>query len=223
VWSADIFTCFERGVMSDDDERHVVVNHHADSPGFAGIAGFAAAMSMLLGRGPVSRLALAQADVTAQDRVVDIGCGHGAAARAAARRGAQVIGVDPAPVMLRVARALTRGNTTVTWMRGTAEAVPLGDGAATVLSSIATIHHWDDVDAALAEAHRVLAPGGRLLAIERRTRPGAKGVAGHGWTDDQAAAFAVRCQAAGFSDIDSRTCQAGRRSVFVVRATRASL
>ena len=105
-------------------------------------------------------------------------------------------GVDPAAVMLRLARALTRGSK-VAWVDGTAESLPLDDASATVLWSLLTVHHWDDIDQGLAEARRVLAPNGRLLAAERRSTPGATGHASHGWTDEQAAAFADRCRSRG--------------------------
>lgn len=55
--------------------------------------------------------------------------------------------------------------------------VPLPDQSATVLWSFASVHHWADLDAALSEAKRVLRPQGRLVAIERHSRPG---VGGHG-------------------------------------------
>ena len=71
----------------------------------------------------------------------------------------------------------------------------------------------------MAEAHRVLAPGGRLLVAERRVREGATGLASHGWTDAQAASFAAHLTRAGFTDIETEHCHAGRRMV-VVTATR---
>jgi SAM-dependent methyltransferase len=154
-----------------------VPNHHADYPGFSGMGGLLAGLTMLIGRGAVARLAADLTAVAGQDRVVDVGCGPGAAAREAARRGAAVIGLDPAPVMLTLARRLTRRDASITWTEGAAEAMPLPDGSATVVWSIATVHHWRDLDAGLSEVRRVLAPGGRLLAIERRTRPGARGLA----------------------------------------------
>ena len=89
-----------------------------------------------------------------------------------------------------------------------------------MLWSIATVHHWRDLDAGLAEARRVLAPGGRLLAIERRTRAGARGLASHGWTDEQAALFAGACRAAGFSDPRVTIDRRGRRTMLVVQAIR---
>lgn len=198
----------------------LVPNHHADHRGFSGITGLLAGLTMLVGRGAVARLA---ADLTAtndNDHVVDVGCGPGAAMREAARRGARATGIDPAPVMLKLARWLTRRGSSITWAEGAAEALPLGDGSATVLWSIATVHHWPDLNAGLAEARRVLTSRGRFLAIERRTRPGARGLASHGWTDRQAATFVDRCHDAGFTDVALERCRPGRKTLLVVRATR---
>src|ERR1700756_6056112 len=91
-----------------DDSPLPVVNHHADHEGFGGVIGLVTALAILsMGRGN-ARLAVEHAAVSDADRVVDIGCGPGNAARAAARRGARVVGVDPDPMMLRLARAVTR-------------------------------------------------------------------------------------------------------------------
>jgi hypothetical protein len=64
--------------------------------------------------------------------------------------------------------------------------------------SLSTVHHWRDVDAGLAEVARILRRPGRFLALERRAAPGATGHASHGWTEEQAHAFAQRCRDAGF-------------------------
>ena len=197
-----------------------VPNHHADHAGFHGLGGLLVGLTMTIGRGAIDRLAADLTAVGAGDHVVDVGCGPGGAAREAARRGAQVTGVDPAPVMLQLARRLT-WRRRVTWSEGAAEALPLADGSATVLWSLASVHHWPELDAGLAEAHRVLGPTGRFLAIERRTRPGATGLASHGWTDAQAEAFAERCRAAGFVDPRVARHTAGRRHhLLTVQATR---
>jgi ubiquinone/menaquinone biosynthesis C-methylase UbiE len=90
-----------------------------------------------------------------------------------------------------------------------------------VLWSISTVHHWSDLEAGLAEAHRVLAPDGRLVAIERRTRPGAKGLASRGRTDAQATAFADRSLAAGFKGARVERCTPLRRALLVVQANRS--
>jgi ubiquinone/menaquinone biosynthesis C-methylase UbiE len=196
-----------------------VPNHHAHHPGFAGASGLLVALSMAVGRSADADLAARLVDLRPGDHVVDVGCGPGAAARRAARAGARVTGVEPAQVMLSVARRLTRGGA-VTYVEGTAEALPLGDASADALWAIATVHHWPDVEAGVAEALRVLGPGGRFLAAERRTRPGATGLASHGWTDQQAEAFAALCRTAGFTDVRREPHRAGRRSLVAVLATR---
>lgn len=197
------------------------VNHHAGHPGFAGVTGLLFGLVMTVAGGAVARLAADLAAVSDGDRVVDVGCGPGTAVREAAHRGASVTGVDPAPVMLRLARTLTPDRLPITWAEGAAEDLRQSDGSATVVWSLATVHHWTDVTVGLAEIRRVLAPGGRFLAIERRTRPGATGLASHGWTDHQAESFATQCQAAGFVDVRVEQHSPGRRAVWVVRARRA--
>jgi ubiquinone/menaquinone biosynthesis C-methylase UbiE len=106
----------------------------------------------------------------------------------------------------------------VRYRKGTAEALPLPDGAATVVWSLATVHHWHDLDAGLREVRRVLRPSGRFLAVERWAEPGASGHASHGWTDDQAQLFAERCRAAGFSVVQVDRHPRHRRSVRSVLA-----
>jgi ubiquinone/menaquinone biosynthesis C-methylase UbiE len=197
-------------------------NHHADHPGFAGVAGLLAGLTMIIGRGGVASLAADLASVSDTDHVVDVGCGPGTAAREAARRGARVTGVDPAAVMLRLARTLTTARTAITWAEGAAEDLPQPDGSATVVWSLATVHHWKDVAAGLAEASRVLAPGGRLVAIERRVRPGATGLASHGWTDQQAESFVAHCREGGFADVRLEKHRPGQRAVLAVAAVRAA-
>ena len=193
-------------------------NHHADYPGFAGPLGFLAGLSMTFGHAGDARLAVQLTATKPGDRLVDVGCGPGTAVRHAARLGATVIGVDPAPVMLRLARGLTRARNRITLLHGTAEELPLPDDSATVLWSIATVHHWSDLDRALTEVGRVLESDGRFVAIERRCLPGATGLASHGWTDDQADTFAELCRTSGFADVHVERHTAGRRTVLAVVA-----
>ncbi|MGH4012196.1 MAG: class I SAM-dependent methyltransferase [Pseudonocardiaceae bacterium] len=196
-------------------------NHHAGYPGFAGVTGLLVGLVMTVAGCSVARLAADLAAVSDADRVIDVGCGPGTAVREAARRGASVTGVDPAPVMLRLARTLTPHRLPIIWTKAVAEDLRQPDGSATVVWSLATVHHWTDITMGLAEIKRVLVPGGRFLAVERRTRPGATGLASHGWTEHQAKSFATQCQAVGFVEVRVEEHSPGRRTVWVVTARRA--
>ena len=79
-------------------------NHHADYPGFAGVGGLLAALTFTVGRAADADLAIRLTGTGPGDHVVDVGCGPGVAVRRAAASAASVVGIDPAPVMLRVAR-----------------------------------------------------------------------------------------------------------------------
>lgn len=91
-------------------------------------------------------------------RFLDVCCGPGYVAAAAARRGADARGVDFAPAMVEEAR---RQFPAVTFDAGDAEALAFADGSFDALACAFGILHLADPDRALAEAHRVLAPGGR--------------------------------------------------------------
>lgn len=198
-------------------------NHHGSYPHFDGLRGLVAALRFTVGRWADAKLAIALTGAGPGDDVVDVGCGPGVAVRRVAARGASsVTGVDPAAVMLRFGRALSRPGrghrTAVHYREGTAEALPVPDGAATVVWSLASVHHWHDLAAGLREVRRVLRPSGRFLAVERWAEPGASGHASHGWTEDQAQLFAERCRAAGFSGVEVDRHPRRRRSVLSVLA-----
>src|SRR4051812_10488069 len=90
-------------------------------------------------------------------RVLDIACGTGVAARAAADASARVTGVDFSAAMLAIARGLHSG---IEFKTGDAEALPFADGIFDAVISNFGIHHVEHPERAIAEARRVLAPGG---------------------------------------------------------------
>jgi SAM-dependent methyltransferase len=145
--------------------------------------------------------------------------------RIAAAQGVPVTGVDPSSTALKLARLLSRRDgaaAPITWALGSAERLPLNDEAVTVAWSISSVHHWADQAAGCAEIHRVLAPGGRVLLAERLVSDDAKGLAAHGSTTQQAEQLCRTLDAAGFTDVTSRTMTAGRRMRIVVSAARPS-
>jgi ubiquinone/menaquinone biosynthesis C-methylase UbiE len=180
------------------------------------------AVSMTAGRGPLARTVADAAELTAGDRVVDIGCGPGTAVRYAAPRAATATGIDPDPVMLRLAQWGTalRRSPNVSWLEGRAEKLPLPDGEATVAWAISSSHHWEDRGAAISEAWRILTPGGRLVLAERLTKPGARGHAAHGLTQDQAEDLARQLTAAGFDQVRRHIAKAGHRTLVIIRGAK---
>jgi ubiquinone/menaquinone biosynthesis C-methylase UbiE len=100
--------------------------------------------------------------------VVDLGCGGGIYAKAWADLGAgHVIGVDFSPVMLEAAEENCRGYRQITFQQGDAASTGLEDQAADILFARALIHHLPDLHACLAEAFRLLKPGGTILLQDR--------------------------------------------------------
>jgi SAM-dependent methyltransferase len=99
------------------------------------------------------------AAIAAGDRVLDLCCGPGFVAGEAAARGARASGLDFSPAML--AEAQTRF-ASIAFDHGDAEALPYEDGRFDAVVSNFGIHHVPQPALALAEAHRVLRPGGRF-------------------------------------------------------------
>lgn len=113
-------------------------------------------------------------------QVADLGCGEGFLTLEAARWARRVIAVDRSQAVLARARALARrcGVINVTWRRGTLEKLPLADGSVDLALLSQALHHAADPGRALAEAVRVVAPGGRVLLLDLRTHDQA-------WVRDQ--------------------------------------
>lgn len=97
---------------------------------------------------------------------VATGTGHVALALAPHLRG--VVGLDLTPQMLAEARRLaaSRGVENVQWVEGDAAALPFADGLFDLYTVRAAPHHFASLEAALAEAFRVLRPGGRACFVD---------------------------------------------------------
>ena len=98
--------------------------------------------------------------------VGDLGCGTGQVAAALAPFVKQVIAVDRSNDMLDAARRHARDLPNVDVRRGELEALPIQDAALDAATLLLVLHHLPSPAEALAEAARVLKPGGRLLICD---------------------------------------------------------
>lgn len=97
--------------------------------------------------------------------LLDIGCGHGALARSLTRAGAAVTALDPGAEALAAAR---RAAPDALLVQGAAESLPFGEAAFDGAILLNSLHHVPGpaMEAALAEASRVIRPGGTLVVVE---------------------------------------------------------
>lgn len=117
---------------------------------------------------PESELGLL-GDVAGRD-VVELGCGTAYFGSWLARRGARVVGLDPTPAQLETARRLMRETgLEFDLVEAAAEDVPLPDGSFDLVLSEYGASIWADPHRWVAEAARLLRPGGELVFLRNST------------------------------------------------------
>ena len=173
-----------------------------------------AAISQILGEAPIGQL-------------IDIGTGTGRMLELFAARAEYALGIDRSSEMLRLARAKLseRGLANAELRQADLYALPLGDGAADVAILHHVLHFAQQPGAAIAEAARVLSPGGRLLIAdfaphdreELRTRDAHTRL---GFSDEQIAAW---FDAAGLMPARTETLKGGELTVKLWLARKAEL
>jgi ubiquinone/menaquinone biosynthesis C-methylase UbiE len=98
--------------------------------------------------------------------VADLGTGTGQFAATIAPYVARVVAVDASAAMLAAARRRLAPRENVELRQGELETLPLGDGEADLAVLLLVLHYLAEPAAALAEAARVVKPGGRLLVVD---------------------------------------------------------
>ena len=111
------------------------------------------AMAGLIGEGDLGAL-------------IDIGTGTGRMLELFGDRAESALGIDRSSEMLRLARAKLHGRANTELRQADLYALPMGDGAADVAILHHVLHFAQQPGAAIAEAARVLGPGGRLLIAD---------------------------------------------------------
>jgi ArsR family transcriptional regulator len=137
--------------------------------------------------------------------VADLGCGDGFLTLEAARWARRVTGVDRAADALARARALAarRRVKNAAWKRGELERLPLGDASIDVALLSQALHHAADPARALAEAHRILRPSGRVLVLDLREhrQEWVQQKLGDRWLGFSEATLRGLLRGAGFTDV----------------------
>ena len=125
----------------------------------------------LLGVPRVHRRLTVRAGIEPGHRVLEVGCGTGNLALRVQRMhpAADVVGLDPDPLALaRAQRKAERAGLPVHWDRGTAGKLPYPDESVDRVLSAFMFHHLDEAEKRrmLAEARRVLRPGGQVHLVD---------------------------------------------------------
>lgn len=120
----------------------------------------------------IAEQAIRRMDLKPGERVLDLGCGTGWAARILARMvgdgpqgSGQVVGLDVSDEMIRRARAQSREFDNILYVWGSVAEIPWQENFFQKVLSIESFYYYPDLDAALRELFRVMAPRGRLFIL----------------------------------------------------------
>lgn len=106
------------------------------------------------------------------DRILDVGCGHGRSLAELATRAARgrVVGADPSELMVEIAARRNRAHVRadrVAVVLASAESLPFPDDSFDKVLCVHMLYFWRDLERCLSETARVLKPGGRLGLLFR--------------------------------------------------------
>jgi ubiquinone/menaquinone biosynthesis C-methylase UbiE len=109
---------------------------------------------------------------SARGRVLEIGIGSGLNLPFYGSQVEEILGLDPVPRLIAMAQgAAERTNTPVTFITGSAEAIPLDEHSIDTVATTWTLCSIPNAVRALREMRRVLKPGGQLLFVEHGLAP----------------------------------------------------
>ncbi len=123
-------------------------------------------------------LPLIDASLPSSGRVLDLGSGDGQVTRLATARAGLAVGVDAVRAQVERAAALGGGS----FVQARLSELPLRSASCRAVVACLVLEHVSDLDAAFAEAARVLEPDGRLVAVINHP---ILQTPGSGWIDDQ--------------------------------------
>lgn len=99
-------------------------------------------------------------------RLLEVGCGVGAAARYLQGRYETYLGIDHSPKMIEAARIFNQGNRRAEFLTADIKTVDLTGSSVDTILANGVLHHIPDLDAVMDSLVRLSGPGCRILAIE---------------------------------------------------------
>ena len=139
--------------------------------------------------------------------IADLGSGEGAFALLLAQRAKKVIAVNSSAKMIEVAReqALSHGVKNVDYRLGDMEEIPIAGGEVDLVFFSQSLHHALHPERALAEAARILAPGGRIVILDlvKHRFEEARELYADEWLGFSEAELESMLEKAGFSEVQT--------------------
>ncbi len=141
--------------------------------------------------------------------IADLGAGEGLISQLLARRAERVWCIDNSPRMVEVGTDLAANNglANLTYKLGDIEAVPLPDASVDLAILSQALHHAQHPQRAVAEAHRILKPGGQILVLDLKahTFEKARELYADVWLGFKESELQGFLQKAGFQHLDVTT------------------
>ncbi|MGH9562390.1 MAG: ArsR/SmtB family transcription factor [Terracidiphilus sp.] len=139
--------------------------------------------------------------------IADLGAGEGSSALLLSQRAVRVIAVDASARMIEVGReqAASHGIKNVEFRQGDMEDVPIGAGEVDLVFFSQSLHHTLHPERALAEAERILAPGGRVVVLDllKHRFEEARELYADEWLGFSEAELEAMLENAGFQNVES--------------------
>ncbi len=139
--------------------------------------------------------------------IADLGAGEGSSALLLSQRAVRVIAVDSSARMIEVGRehAARHGIKNVEFRQGDMEDVPIGVGEVDLVFFSQSLHHALHPERALAEAARILAPGGRVVVLDlvRHRFEEARELYADEWLGFSEAELESMIENAGFTNVET--------------------